>query len=195
MRNNGSVPEARNSTHGSAPFPLVDASRKNLIPSKPSFFNTAYFPRRLVDSDCARSMALQFRYLFVTTAAGLEVLDVTIPEKARRVEGAHVALADAQGLYVARAYAYVAAGSAGLQIVDVTDRVRPRIVSALSLTGNANDPVTADHGPPRVRAQELCAELEGLFSLVQLREFIFTGAPHEGTSFRPLAWSALLRRR
>jgi methyl halide transferase len=65
----------------------------------------------------------------------------------------------------------------------------------LTLTGNANDPVTVEHGPPRVRAQELCAELEGLFALVQLREFTFTGAPYTGTSFRPLAWSALLRRR
>ena len=32
-------------------------------------------------------------------------------------------------------------------------------------------------------------------ALVQLREFTFTGAPFAGTSFRPLAWSALLRRR
>ncbi len=65
----------------------------------------------------------------------------------------------------------------------------------LTLAGNANDPVTAEHGPPRVKASELCAELEGLFGLVQLREFRFEGAPHDGTAFRPLAWSALLRRR
>jgi hypothetical protein len=36
-------------------------------------------------------------------------------------------------------FAYVAAGSAGLQVVDVTDRSNPKIVSSLALTGNAND--------------------------------------------------------
>ena len=36
-------------------------------------------------------------------------------------------------------FAYVAAGSAGLQIVDVSDRSHPRIVSALPTPGNAND--------------------------------------------------------
>ena len=36
-------------------------------------------------------------------------------------------------------YAYVAAGAAGLQIVDVTDRRNPHIVGALDTPGNAND--------------------------------------------------------
>jgi methyl halide transferase len=65
----------------------------------------------------------------------------------------------------------------------------------LTLAGNANDPLTAEHGPPRVKAQELCAELEGLFALVQLREFTFEATPCAGASFRPLGWSALLRRK
>src|SRR5208282_1089953 len=39
-RNSGSVPEARNKTHASAPLPLVGASRKNFIPSRLSFFKT-----------------------------------------------------------------------------------------------------------------------------------------------------------
>jgi SAM-dependent methyltransferase len=65
----------------------------------------------------------------------------------------------------------------------------------LTLAGNDNDPAPPEQGPPRVRAEELCSELEPLFALVQLREFTFEGAPHEGTAFRPLAWSALLRRR
>jgi SAM-dependent methyltransferase len=65
----------------------------------------------------------------------------------------------------------------------------------LTLAGNANDPLADQPGPPRVKASELCAELEGLFALVQLREFRFEGTPQTGTDFRPLAWSALLRRR
>ncbi len=36
-------------------------------------------------------------------------------------------------------YAYIAAGAAGLQVVDVTDRAHPRIVASLSLPSNAND--------------------------------------------------------
>ena len=36
-------------------------------------------------------------------------------------------------------YAYIAAGSAGLQIVDVTNRASPKIVSSLALPSNAND--------------------------------------------------------
>jgi hypothetical protein len=36
-------------------------------------------------------------------------------------------------------FAYVAAGSAGLQIVDVSNRLSPHIVASLALPGNAND--------------------------------------------------------
>lgn len=64
----------------------------------------------------------------------------------------------------------------------------------LTLTGNANDPQPGDKGPPRLRASELCAELESLFALVELRETRFERAePH--AKWHPLAWSALLRRR
>jgi hypothetical protein len=35
--------------------------------------------------------------------------------------------------------AYIAAGSAGLQVVDVTDRTNPQIIGSLPLPGNAND--------------------------------------------------------
>jgi SAM-dependent methyltransferase len=65
----------------------------------------------------------------------------------------------------------------------------------LTLAGNANDPHVGEPGPPRARAEELCHELESLFELVQLREFVFDGAPIAGRDARPLAWSALLRRR
>ena len=36
-------------------------------------------------------------------------------------------------------YAYVAAGSTGLQVVDVTDRTKPKVVAAVDTPGNAND--------------------------------------------------------
>jgi hypothetical protein len=86
-----------------------------------------------------RAAALQFRYLFVTTATGLEVVDVTVPEKARRVEGASVALADARGLYVARTYAYVAAGREGLAIVDVERPAVPKLLAKFTADGRLDD--------------------------------------------------------
>jgi hypothetical protein len=68
----------------------------------------------------ARATALQFRYLFVVDANGLETVDVTQPEAPRLVPNNIVRMNDALRVYVARTYAYVAAGSDGLVIVDVT---------------------------------------------------------------------------
>ncbi len=45
----------------------------------------------------------------------------------------------ANAVDVSGSYAYVAAGAAGLQVVDVTDRTKPVIVGALDTPGNAND--------------------------------------------------------
>jgi hypothetical protein len=67
-----------------------------------------------------RATALQFRYLFVTTANGLETVDVTDPAAPRLVPANVVPLKDARKVFVARTYAYVAAGADGLVIVDAT---------------------------------------------------------------------------
>ncbi len=86
-----------------------------------------------------RASALQFRYLFVTDAAGLEVIDVTRPDKAHLVAGARVPLADAQRVYVARSYAYVAAGAQGLAIIDVERPEHPRLYQRFDDDGRIND--------------------------------------------------------
>ena len=75
----------------------------------------------------ARASALQFRYLWVTTANGLELVDLTSPRQPRLVEAARVPLADARKVYVARTYAYVAAGAQGLVIVDVERPTQPKV--------------------------------------------------------------------
>ncbi|HEY0942899.1 MAG TPA: hypothetical protein VGE08_22635 [Steroidobacter sp.] len=67
----------------------------------------------------AHSSALQFRYLFVTDAEGLKVIDVTDPKAPRLVPNNTIRLKNAQRVFVARTYAYVAAGSDGVVIVDV----------------------------------------------------------------------------
>jgi len=87
----------------------------------------------------ARASALQFRYLVVTDASGLRVVDVTIPERARLVESAHVPLAQAYGVYIARTYAYVAAGREGLVIVDIENPERPRVYLKFNADGKLND--------------------------------------------------------
>jgi len=66
----------------------------------------------------ARASALQFRYLFVTSAAGLSVVDVTNPRSPALVANNTIAIDDAKKVFVARTYAYVAAGTDGLVIVD-----------------------------------------------------------------------------
>jgi hypothetical protein len=86
-----------------------------------------------------RASALQFRYLFVTDAKGLEVLDVTHLDRPVRVSGALVPLADARRVYVARTYAYVAAKKDGLVIVDVSNPERPKIYQRVTLGGALND--------------------------------------------------------
>jgi hypothetical protein len=65
-----------------------------------------------------RASALQFRYLFVTDADGLKTIDVTDPAHPRVTAHNVVPLENAQRVYVARTYAYVAAGRQGLAIVD-----------------------------------------------------------------------------
>ena len=66
------------------------------------------------------SVALQFRYLFVTDSDGFKVIDVTNPEKPVLTEDNLIPLEQAQRIHIARTYAYVASGSEGLAIVNIT---------------------------------------------------------------------------
>jgi hypothetical protein len=85
------------------------------------------------------AVTIQFRYAFITDADGLKVVDVTVPEKARLVDAATVKIDDARGLYVARTYAYVAAGKNGLVIVDVERPESPRIDQTFNAGGEIDD--------------------------------------------------------
>jgi hypothetical protein len=86
-----------------------------------------------------RASALQFRYLFVTDADGLRSIDVTDPKHPRIIEGSRVALSDAQRVYVARTYAYVAAGREGLAIVDVERPENMRLAQLFDAGGELKD--------------------------------------------------------
>ncbi|MGC2525116.1 MAG: hypothetical protein WA417_21145, partial [Stellaceae bacterium] len=87
----------------------------------------------------ARSTALQFRYLFVADAAGLDVVDVTDPARPAVVQRAHLPLAHAQRVFVSRTYAYVADGSDGLAIVDVERPEQPRLYRMYTAGGRLDD--------------------------------------------------------
>jgi hypothetical protein len=87
----------------------------------------------------ARASALQFRYLFALDDDGLTTIDVTDPGKPRQIASARVALADARRIYVARTYAYVAAGREGLAIVDVERAEAPTLITKFTADGKLND--------------------------------------------------------
>ena len=87
----------------------------------------------------ARAAALQFRYLFALDDEGLTTIDVTDPTKPRQVGTARVALADARRIYVARTYAYIAAGKEGLAIVDVERPEAPKLYMKFDADGKLND--------------------------------------------------------
>jgi hypothetical protein len=93
----------------------------------------------VVDLPDVRASALQFRYLFVTDARGLEVLDATRLDHPKPIPGATVPLADARKVYVARTYAYVAAKADGLVIVDVKLPERPKVYRKATFDGALND--------------------------------------------------------
>lgn len=87
----------------------------------------------------ARASAVQFRYLWVTDADGLKLFDVTdLRQPVARPEGT-VPLADAQKLYIARTYAYVAGKEEGLVIVNVTKPLAPEIYRKETLGGTMTD--------------------------------------------------------
>jgi hypothetical protein len=89
-------------------------------------------------NDPRRSM-LQFRYLFVTDADGLKVIDVTDPTAPALVADSIIRIADARGVFIARTYAYVAAGAEGLVIVDVENPERMREHSRFNGYNGLND--------------------------------------------------------
>jgi hypothetical protein len=55
------------------------------------------------------------------------------------VAGAAIALPQAGGIYLARTYAYVAAGSAGLAIIDIERPERPRLDQTFDGNGTIRD--------------------------------------------------------
>lgn len=85
------------------------------------------------------AVAIQFRYAFVLDAVGLHVVDVTVPEQAQIVPGNTVKLANAHDVYLARTYAYVAAGARGMVIVDIEIPDSMFVDQQVTFNGRMND--------------------------------------------------------
>ncbi len=91
------------------------------------------------EMDDARATAIQFRYLWVTDANGLQVFDVTdLRNPIFKPEGT-VPMENGQRIYLARTYAYVAGKHEGLVIVDITQPLAPEVHSRETLGGQMND--------------------------------------------------------
>jgi len=84
-----------------------------------------------------RSVAIQFRHAFICDREGLKTFDITEPTAP--VKLATVPLPQANQVYVARTYAYVAGGPQGLVIVDVEKPHEPFIDQVFDGGGCMND--------------------------------------------------------
>ena len=74
---------------------------------------------------------------------GLKVLDVTHLAQPVPVENATVTLSDARNIYVARTYAYVAAGKDGLAIIDVERPEHPKLDQMFNADNSSTTPMTS----------------------------------------------------
>jgi hypothetical protein len=86
-----------------------------------------------------RGIAIQFRYGFVVDHEGLKVLDVTALDQPKVVSEARVPLEDARNLYVARTYAYVAAGRQGIAVINVERPEKPKLDQTFNANGRLSD--------------------------------------------------------
>lgn len=94
------------------------------------------------DLEDPRGIAVQFRYAFVVDREGLKVLDITALDKPVAVsmeKGVRPLFEDAQNIYLARTYAFVAGGKQGLVIVDVERPEQPRVAQIFTANGAIND--------------------------------------------------------
>ena len=89
--------------------------------------------------EAPQGIAIQFRYAFVVDRTGLKILEVSDLAHPRVVPKAAVPLEDARNVYVARTYAYVAAGKQGVAIIDVENPEQPKLDQMFTAGGKLTD--------------------------------------------------------
>jgi hypothetical protein len=77
-------------------------------------------------------LAISGHYAYVGTLTGVEVIDVQVPARPKWVSfcGCNVS-----GITISGDYAYVAAGTEGLLVLDIRDPARPQRLAALPISG------------------------------------------------------------
>lgn len=86
-----------------------------------------------------KAVAVQFRYAFVCDEEGVKGIDLTDNEDPKPVAGGTLVLQGANDVYVARTYAYVAAGRQGLVIADVENPEKMKLEKIFTADGQIND--------------------------------------------------------
>jgi hypothetical protein len=126
-------------------------------------------------------VAAQFRYAWVCDEEGIKVLDITNP--ARPCLRWAIQMPDVHGIYLARTYAYVAAGRRGLVILDITNPEVPRLDQVFDAGGLINDARDVQLGITYTSEFAYLADGRNGMRVVQL---ISTQTPgYEGFSPRP----------
>jgi hypothetical protein len=115
-----------------------------------------------------RAIAIQFRYAFVTDDDGMKVLDITDPEHPVPVKGATVRLHNANRLYVARTYAYVADGPDGLAIIKIENPEHPSVFKMFTADGQLNDARAVQIGSVNASMYALVADGKNGLRVIQL---------------------------
>lgn len=114
------------------------------------------------------AVAVQFRYALVTDNGGLKVVEITDPENPRFVPEASVSIDEANGIYVARTYAYVAGGKDGLIIVDIEKPEMPFIDQVFNAGGRINDTKDVKIGTTNASLFAYLADGDNGLAVVQL---------------------------
>ena len=115
-----------------------------------------------------RKLATQLNYAFVTDEEGLKVFDLTDPVTPQPMPGATVRLANAQGLYAARTYVYVANGAEGLAIIDIKHPTAPRLQTMFNADGALNDTRSLQIGSVNASMFALVADGKNGLRVLQL---------------------------
>jgi hypothetical protein len=131
--------------------------------------------------NCPTDVQIQFRYAFVCDAEGVKVLNAT--DLARPFLCATLPLEEARRIYVARTYAYVAAGKQGLVILDVTNPEAPFVDQIFTADGKLCDVHDVKLGITYVSEFAYLADGPGGLRVVQLTSPETPG--NDGFSPRP----------
>ncbi|MFG0255662.1 MAG: LVIVD repeat-containing protein, partial [Rhodopirellula sp. JB053] len=129
-------------------------------------------------------VAVQFRYGLVTDEHGIKVIDTTDLSHPHVVH--EIPLDDAHGVYIARTYAYVAAGHHGLAIIDFKKPREAFIDQVYNANGCINDAHDVKLGITNVSQFAYVADGKNGLRVVQLTSPEVPG--NDGFSPRPLPY-------